>query len=194
LKNKIINSNLVSGILDLEDLMLLINPYNQNSSAIPDNIQHYPILNSKLNVLAGEETKRRFDFKLVVTNPDAISEIETNRKNNWMKDLSMWATENSQNEEEAIRDLEKITKYNKYEWQDIREIRGNEVLNHYMKELSLPLKFNKGFYNAMWAGEEAYQCDIVGGEPVVEVINPNKMIVLRSGYSNKIEDADMIVL
>jgi hypothetical protein len=46
----------------------------------------------------------------------------------------------------------------------------------------------------MWAGEEAYQCDIVGGEPVVEVINPNKMIVLRSGYSNKIEDADMIVL
>lgn len=194
LKNKIINSNLVSGILDLEDLRMLINPYNQNSSAIPDNIQHYPILNSKLNVLAGEEAKRRFDFKLVVTNPDAISEIETNRKNNWMKDLSMWATENSQNEEEAIRDLEKITKYNKYEWQDIREIRGNEVLNHYMKELSLPLKFNKGFYNAMWAGEEAYQCDIVGGEPVVEVINPNKMIVLKSGYSNKIEDADMIVL
>ncbi len=72
---------MVSGILDLEDLMILINPFSQNSSAIPDNIQHYPIINSKLNVLAGEETKRRFDFKLVITNPDAISEIETNRKN-----------------------------------------------------------------------------------------------------------------
>lgn len=194
LKKKIINFNLINGFLDLEDLQLIINPNEESSRYVPDNIQHYPIINSKLHVLAGEEINRRFDYKLIVTNPDAINEIETNSKNKWMEDLSNWATQDSQNEEEAMRDLEKINQYNKYEWQDIREIRGNCLLNHYVKELAIPLKFNKGFYNAMIVGEEAYQCDIVGGEPTFELLNPNKMIVLKSGYSNKLEDADMIVL
>jgi len=46
----------------------------------------------------------------------------------------------------------------------------------------------------MVVGEEAYQCDIVGGEPIFERINPAKMIVLKSGFSNRIEDADMVIL
>ena len=194
LRNKVINYNLINGRLDMEDLELIVNPNHTKAAYIPDMIQHYPIINSKLNVLAGEESKRRFDFRLVVTNPDAISEIEENKKTQWMSDLSQWATQSSTNEEEAMRDLEKIEKYNKYEWQDIREIRGNCILKHYIKELSIPLKFNSGFYDAMTSGEEAYQCDIVGGEPTFERINPNKMIVLKSGFSNRIEDADMIVL
>jgi hypothetical protein len=37
-------------------------------------------MNSKLNVLSGEESKRVFDFRVIVTNPLAISEIETNKK------------------------------------------------------------------------------------------------------------------
>jgi hypothetical protein len=37
-------------------------------------------MNSKLNVLRGEESKRVFDFKVVVTNPNAVSEIEKTKK------------------------------------------------------------------------------------------------------------------
>lgn len=37
-------------------------------------------MNSKLNVLRGEESKRVFDYRVVVTNPNAISEIEENKK------------------------------------------------------------------------------------------------------------------
>lgn len=89
LKNKIINYNLVNGKLDIEDFAMILNPNNQIASYIPDKIQHYPIINSKLNILAGEESSRRFDYKLVVTNPDQISEIEENKKQAWMQDLSM---------------------------------------------------------------------------------------------------------
>jgi hypothetical protein len=32
-----------------------------------------------------------------------------------------------------------------YEWQDAREVRANSLLNHYVKELNLPLLFNTGF-------------------------------------------------
>lgn len=38
----------------------------------------------------------------------------------------------------------------------MREIRANALLNHYVKELNIPLIFNKGFMDAMAVGEEIY--------------------------------------
>lgn len=76
----------------------------------------------------------------------------------------------------------------------MREVRANSLLNHYVKELNIPLIFNQGFMDAMAIGEEIYQCDIVGGEPVIERVNPMKIRVFKSGYSNRIEDADLIIM
>jgi len=42
--------------------------------------------------------------------------------------------------------------------------------------------------------EEIYQCDIVHGEPTLEKLNPFEVQTYMSGYSNKIEDADVIVV
>lgn len=58
---KRINYNLVNGILDLNDMSLILNPDNVDASYVPENIQHYPVMKAKLNLLAGEERKRRFD-------------------------------------------------------------------------------------------------------------------------------------
>jgi len=38
-------------------------------------------MNTKLDLLRGEESKRVFDYRVIVTNPNAVSEIETNKKN-----------------------------------------------------------------------------------------------------------------
>ena len=76
----------------------------------------------------------------------------------------------------------------------MREIRANNLLNHYKKEYNIPLIFNEGFDDAMTVGEEIYQCDIVGGEPIIERLNPLKVRVFKSGYSNKVEDADIIII
>ena len=76
----------------------------------------------------------------------------------------------------------------------MREIRANNLLNHYKKEYNIPLIFNEGFDDAMAVGEEIYQCDIVGGEPIIERLNPLKVRVFKSGYSNKVEDADIIII
>jgi len=58
----------------------------------------------------------------------------------------------------------------------------------------MPLLFNKGFSDALTVGEEIYQCDIVGGEPIIERINPLKIRIFKSGSSTRIEDADMVIL
>lgn len=192
--HKKINYDLLNGVLHMEDLAAELNPENIEASYIPNNIQHFPIMNSKLNVLLGEESKRPFDYTVIVTNPNAITEIENNKKEELYQRLQELVADTSTSEEEYNQKVEKLSDYYNYEWQDFREIRGNAVLQHYSKELNMPLIFNKGFWDAMAVGEEIYQCDIVGGEPTLEKINPNKIRVFRSGYSDKIEDADIIIL
>ena len=192
--HKKINYDLLNGKLHMEDLELIINPDDIQAGYIPDRIQHYPIMNSKLNVLRGEESKRVFDFKVVVTNPNAVAEIENNKKQELFQRMQQLIQNTAQSEEQMNAELEKISQYYSYEWQDIREIRANALLNHYVKEYNVPLLFNNGFMDAMAVGEEIYQCDIVGGEPTIERLNPLKIRIFKSGYSNRIEDADIIIL
>ena len=189
-----INYDLMAGKIHMDDLQLICNPEGLKANFIPDKIQHYSIMNSKLNVLKGEELGRVFDYKVIVTNPNAISEIETNKKQALFQSLQQIIQDNALSEEQFNQELEKLNDYYTYEWQDFKEIRGNCVLNHYTQEYNMPLLFNKGFSDAMTVGEEIYQCDIVGGEPIIERINPLKIRIFKSGYSNRIEDADMIIL
>ena len=90
--------------------------------------------------------------------------------------------------------MQRVADYFQYEYQDMREVRANQLLNHYIKELEIDQLFNKGFCDAEIVGEEIYQCDIVGGEPTVIKLDPRKVRILRSGTSDRIEDADMIII
>lgn len=189
-----VNYDLMAGKLHMDDLELICNPEGLKANFIPDKIQHYAIMNSKLNVLKGEELGRVFDYRVVVTNPNAISEIEKAKKQALFQSLQQIIQDNSINEEQFNQELEKLNDYYTYEWQDFRELRGNCVLNHYTQEYNMPLLFNRGFSDALTVGEELYQCDIVGGEPVINRLNPMKVRIFKSGYSNRVEDADMIIL
>lgn len=189
-----INYDLLNGKIHMNDLKMLLNPYDLDASFIPDAIQHYPVINSKLEVLRGEETKRIFDYRVVVTNPTAISEMAEEKNREVTERLQQLIADSSMSDEDFNQQMEKWSDYFQFEYRDKREVRANRLLNHYMKELDIPQMFNKGFVDAYTVGEEAYQCDIIGGEPVVEKIDPMKMRVIRSGYSSRIEDADIIIL
>ena len=165
--HKKINYDLLNGHLYMNDMTMVLNPDNIQAGFIPDKIQHYPIMNSKLNVLRGEESKRVFDFKAIVTNPTSISEIENNKRNELLQRLQQLVADSSQSEEEFQAELERLGDFFTYEWQDMREVRANALLNHYYKEYNMPVMFNNGFMDAMAVGEEIYQCDIVGGEPII---------------------------
>ena len=192
--HKKINYDLLNGKLHMSDMELILNPDNIKAGFIPDRIQHYPIMNSKLDVLRGEESKRVFDYRVIVTNPNAVSEIEENKKQEIFQRLQQLISDTSQSEEEFNQELEKLNDYYTYEWQDMREVRANYLLNHYTKEYNIPLLFNEGFMDAMTVGEEIYQCDIIGGEPTITKVNPLKIRVFKSGYSNRVEDADVILI
>lgn len=192
--HKKINYDLLNGKLHMTDLELILNPENIKANYIPEKIQHYPIMNSKLNILKGEEIGRVFDYKVIITNPNSVSELEENKKNAIFAKLQEAIQNTSQSEEELDQEVQEIQKYFSYDWQDLKEIKANALLKHYIKEYNLPVLFNSGFMDAMAVGEEIYQCDIVGGEPVIERLNPLKVRVFKSGYSNRIEDADIVII
>ncbi len=192
--NKKINCDLLNGILHMQDMMTIVNPEGMQKELIPEKIQHYPIINSKLDVLIGEESARNFDYRVVVTNPTAISSIEDAKKQEAMDKVRSLMEDQEMSEEDFKESIERLGYYYNYEWQDYRETRANALISHYSKEQNFDLLFNKGFRDALWSGEEIYQCDIIGGEPVLTVLNPMKVRIFKSGYSTKIEDADVVIL
>ena len=161
----ITNYDLLNGKIHMEDMKVVVNPYGIDASFIPDQIQHYPMINAKLKVLEGEESRRLFDYRLVITNPNAISEIEEEKNALVNQRLQQWIMDSSQSEEESQQELQKIGDYFTFKYQDKREVRGNRILNHYTAELEIPYLFNMGFKDGYTVGEEMYLNDIVGGEP-----------------------------
>lgn len=195
--HKQINYDLLNGKLYMSDLQRVINPTNikePNQNDIPEIIQHYPVMNSKLRILDGEEAERVFDARVVVTNPNAISDMERAKKEAIMQAIQQALMDSSESEEDFQKKMQGIADYFMYEYQDIREIRANAVLQHYDKELNFRNIFNSGYYDAKAVGEEMYQCGIISGEPFLRKLDPRQVHIYRSGYSSKIEDADMIVI
>lgn len=195
LRHKKINYDLWNGKLHVSDLKLTLNPYGIDSEGfIPENIQYYSICNSPINVLVGEEAKRRFEFKAVVSNYNAISEKEQQRKQELDQAMMQLIQNSSLNEEDFQKKMKEHGDYFMYSWQDARERSANFLLSHYIKELDMKIQWNQGMKDVAICGEELYDFDIVQGEPTFERLNPQKVFILRNGYSSRAEDADLIIM
>lgn len=193
LQNKIINLNMYNGIIDIRDLSNVVNPHQIDASFVPDNIPHHPILVPKIDLLVGEEVKRRFDWSVIVTNSDAISKKEEDKKTFLQQKVTEFLQANYSDEELKAK-MEDLGKHMKYSWQDIREKTASQILKHYSQEQRFDRIFNDGFKDALIFAEEIYQCDIIQDEPVLTKLNPLKVHTVRSGNSDRIEDSSIIII
>lgn len=193
LRKKIRNFKSYNGTVDIKEYTSTLNPNGLKNLFLPEEIQHYPIAVPYINVLIGEEFDRRFEWKAIVTNPNAISRIEE-EKNKMLKAKINELMDPNIPEEEATEQLKNFMYYLNFEYQDVREKRCNLLLKHFIKELDVKMKFNTGMKNVLLSSEEAYIADVVNGNPVIEVLDPKKTFVLKSGSSNRYEDADVIVI
>lgn len=191
---KQINYDLLNGKLHMDDIEKILNPTNLRDDLVPEEIQHYPIINPKIALLTGEESKRLFDYKVIITDPNSLSEASKRKTEELLQDLQQLIENASSTQEEFAQKIEDLNKYYSYSWQDFREIRANRLLNHYSKEDNFAVMFNDGFYDALVVGEELYLNDIVGGEPVIEKLDPREVTALFTSHSSRIEDADMIII
>jgi len=156
-ENKIISYNLYSNILDQEDVEKIANPFNMSDSTSPAKIQNYPLLNPKIDLLVGEELKRKFDWRVRVINDDAVSKKEKQIKEIIMKSISQEIVNESFNKEDAQKKLAELQKYVTYEFQDINEKLGTNILKHLWVKEELKGRFNNAYKDLLICGEEIGQ-------------------------------------
>jgi hypothetical protein len=193
-KNKQINYNLYSDILDKDDVSKIIDPLGLDSSYTPAKMQNYPIINPKIDLLVGEEIKRKFDWRVRVINDDAISSKEKQLAEQLSSIIVEFYQKGAVNEEELNKRLEEFQKYKTYEFQDMKEVTGTWILKHLYEKQRMKSKWDKGFKDALLSAEEIYQWDIIAGEPVFIKHNPLNVYTQRSGESPYIEDSEIIVI
>lgn len=193
-KNKQINYNLYSDILDPTDVTKIIDPLGLESSFTPAKMQNYPIINPKIDLLVGEEIKRKFDWRVRVINDDAISSKEKQLAGDLSKIIGEFISKGDYDEEELKKRLIDFQKYKTFEFQDLREQTGTWILKHLYEKQKMKSKWDKGFKDALLSAEEIYQWDIIAGEPVFIKHNPLNVYTQRSGESPYIEDSEIIVI
>ena len=109
------NYNLRSDILDERDVEQAVNPWGIKGATFPAKMQNYPIANPKIDLLVGEEAKRRFDWRVTVVNPDAISEKEESQKD-MIHNIIIQAIQSENYSEEVLeQEIQKFSKWSKYE-------------------------------------------------------------------------------
>tara|TARA_R110000803_G_scaffold71102_4_gene134152 strand:- start:956 stop:3442 length:2487 start_codon:yes stop_codon:yes gene_type:complete len=192
-QNKVTNYNLANDILDTKDLETVCNPMGIKGASFPAKMQNYPIVNPKIDLLVGEERKRRFDWKVRVKNQDAISKKEKQMQQELLQYVQQLISSEAMDEQQAEKELMEMQKYHLYSFQDLRERTATHILKYLYAYLNLKEEFAKGFEDALIVGEEIYCADIMGGEPILRKVNPLNLHTVRNGESPWIEDSDIIV-
>ena len=192
--HKQINYDLMNGKLHMEDLVAVVNPAQLQADYMPTSIQHFPLMNSRLDVLKGEELSRPFNFSVIVTNPNGISEIEKKKQEALVNLIQEVVASQVQSDEEFETKVQEALNDIMKNWQDENELIANQLYNHYNLANNYRLMFNGGFSDGYTVGEELYQVYIYHGEPAVRKLDPMHVRAYQMGRSSKFEDADMIVI
>lgn len=185
--------DLYDGVMDKSVIEETINPLGFKNVSFPAALQNYPIARPKVDLLVGEESKRRFDWKVKNVNQDAISEREEELKGEVMRQMAAIITAGITDEKVIEEKLMKLQKWMTYSYQDMRERMATHTLSYLYKDLKLKDTFREGFRHALICGEEIYRIDIVANNPIVQLCNPLNIYTYRSGDSNRIEDSDLII-
>lgn len=185
--------DLDNDIIDEQEIERVFNPMELDNVSFPASLKNYPLSVPKIDLLQGEEIKRRFDWNVTAMNEESHSFASKALKDDIIDLLLQEIQAEATDEEKFQQAIQDTVKYYKYDFKDWNEISATRVLQYLWRQQTLKEKFSTGFRDALVKGREIYRVDIVGGEPTVERVDPQKVYFVRKPNSHKIEDADIIV-
>jgi hypothetical protein len=193
-KNKRTNYNLRANIINNKDFERYINPDQLDLTSLPATFQHVGIENTKIDLLLGEYSKRRKEYRafLSANDKEGVSRKEETLKKELDARIVAMITKADLTPEEIQKELQNFDKYRKYDHQDIAEITANKILKREYKEQDFDYLFLRTFEDLLTAGEQIVYCGVLGGEPVMRRVNTQNLYTL-GGNSMYIEDSDIIV-
>lgn len=192
-KNKRTNYNLRSNIINVSDFETHINPDNLNLDSLPATFQHVGIENNKINLLLGEYSRRKKEYRayLSANDQEGVTRKENQLSAEIKSNLTKIIQKEAISEEEIQKELKELERYAKYDFQDIAEITANKILKREYKQQNLDFLFLRTFEDLLTAGEQIVYCGVLGGEPIIRRVDTRNLYTL-GGNSMFIEDSDII--
>jgi len=190
-KEQKINLDIYNGIINESDIDTAFNPMGFTGN-FPATTQNYAIAAPKIDLLIGEEWKRRFDWKLITVNEDAISELESSKLEKLMELTVNSIKDKEQDPNKIQQSIQKLDKYYKYEYQDIKQDIGTKLIKYLWHNEKLQRKFNDGFLNLLTQRAIIFRIEIIAGEVKLIKCNPLNVFISGNSESMNIEDSDRI--
>lgn len=195
--NKRVNYRLYNGQLTDKDVQRVVEPYGEAYKTFPKNIQHQELANSKIRILVGEEAKKltRFPYRVHISSSDemGISSKEEQMKAMWMEKMIQMVEQGVQDQEVVQQELLKLQKYQRYSWQDLKEITMNKILRYEYNRLEVSELFLRSWEDFLITGEEIMCIEELGNDISVRKVNPLYVFAIQSQEAYKIQDSEMIV-
>lgn len=166
------NYQLFNNVLNQADFEKECEPLGLEIGTYEDEVKPYNKTYNKIQVLLGEELRRPFRYKAVLTNEDGIKS-KLNHRDNLLREYVMAQIKSIFSEEEIkVMDPLEIQKYMNTTYLDAREILTNKLLKYYERALDIPDRKNDSFKHNLISGYEFVYVGSHNNEPVLENINP----------------------
>lgn len=185
--------DLYDDIINEEEIESVFNPMKINKGFFPASTKNYPICAPKIDLLGGEEIKRRFEWSVISRNEDAFSNYSKNLRDDILSSAMQFAKAEAKDEKELESKLKGIIKYYSYEYKELNEVTAARILQYLWREQDIQEKFSEAFKDALKGGREIYRIDDYGEKPVLVKCDPRNVYPLRRGNSSKMEDSDLII-
>lgn len=189
---KLSNVNLINNIVDPEEVKAVINPYKVEAK-FDNTYRNYPLLNSYMAVLLGEEREAKFNPLITMTNPDLVNAKLEEISALMNQSILERVVANKFSEEEATAAVQAQAKWMKFNYRDRRELMASQIAHYGYISQNMKEKFSKCFEDLLVQGEEIICTEIHGGEPILRKMNPLNLFTVRGGNSYRIEDSDIII-
>jgi hypothetical protein len=189
---KLSNVNLINNIVDPAEVDAVINPYKLEAK-FDNSYKNYPLLNSYMAILLGEEREARFNPLISMSNPDLVSAKLEEMTALINESILAKVVSKDFSEEQAAAAIQSQAKWMKFNYRDRRELMASQIIQYGYTNQNMKETFSKCFEDLLVCGEEIVVCEIAGGEPIMRKANPLSLFTIRSGSTYRIEDSDMII-
>lgn len=188
--------DLYNSVFDEKDLMYVTDPFKV-SEGFPASIQNINVIRPKIDLLLGEETKRPFNYQVIRTNDEAVTQMKEHTK----KLLAQYVQQMIQSgipPEEVSEDkrppgsmtLAQIKEYMSTKYSTPEETLAKNTLNYLHEKLNLQNEYLKGFKDLLIAGTDPYFVGADNGDPVARRVNPKYLTWDYSMDSDFIDESD----
>ena len=189
-----------NGNVDIEDYKLITEPFGKPIEGDWADVENYPIIKTKIDLLRSEYSKRPKKDMVYVVNEDVITQKteELNQRINQslqeqfvqrLNELGVNTGVETQQQpppERLVQELEES-------YLDKRAIDGQNAINYIKSHQKLDEKYDLGFFHWLVSGEIYTYRSVEHNEPVVEVVNPLDLDFDKDPDVMFVEDGDWVV-